>query len=151
MQHDKINKFEKIVETDIEKEIDRIISANTITPAEVKNLKDAIKLMLETKEYERWENGEAEDFPDDRSMYSSRRGRSATTGRYVSRSYGPVMNEEPGYSRRSYNIPYHSRGYSGHSIKDRMISNLEMMYDDAQTEHERQMLDEWITKIEMEK
>ena len=40
--------------------------------------------------------------------------------------------------------------YSGHSIKDRMVSQLEAMYDEAQTEHERQMVDEWIKRIETE-
>lgn len=39
-------------------------------------------------------------------------------------------------------------GRSNHSIKDRMVDSLERMYDEAQTDHERGMLDEWIRKIE---
>ena len=62
--------------------------------------------------------------------YSEGRGRSPVTGRYVSRG----MNS-----------------YSGHSIKDRMIARLEGMYDEAQTEHERQVVDTWIKRIESEK
>ena len=54
------------------------------------------------------------------------RGRSRTTGRYMSRDMGR----------------------SNHSIKDRMVDSLERMYDEAKTDHERGMLDEWIRKIE---
>lgn len=68
---------------------------------------------------------------------SGRRMRSPSTGRYVSgnRPYG--MSE--GY------------GYSGHSIKDRMIAKLESMYDEATTDHERQVVDEWIERLSGEK
>ena len=41
-------------------------------------------------------------------------------------------------------------GYSGHSIKDRMIAKLEGMYDEAKTDHERQVIDQWIGRLEME-
>lgn len=71
---------------------------------------------------------------------SYRRGRSATTGRYVSRDSAPHIE---GYSsRRFYD------GYSGHSIKDRMIAQLEKMYDEAQTEHERQTVNDWIRRLD---
>ena len=39
-------------------------------------------------------------------------------------------------------------GRSNHSIKDRMVDSLERMYDEAATEHERNVVDEWIRKIE---
>ena len=65
---------------------------------------------------------------------SYRRGRSMTTGRYMSR--------EDGYS---------SGGYSGHSIKDRMIARLESMYDEAKSEHEREEIQKEIRRIESEK
>ena len=57
---------------------------------------------------------------------SYERGRSRTTGRYMSRDSGRSM----------------------HSIKDRMVDALERMYDEAATEHEKIMVDEWIRKIE---
>ena len=60
---------------------------------------------------------------------SYERGRSPVTGRYISNG--------------SY-----EHGYSGHSIKDRMIARLEDMYDDAKTEHERQVVSETIQKIQ---
>lgn len=75
---------------------------------------------------------------DDPRMYdglSGRRMRSSTTGRYMS-----------GNNTRSYGMP--DPGYSGHSIKDRMVAKLEEMYDEAKTEHERQIVDEWINRLE---
>lgn len=75
---------------------------------------------------------------------SYRRGRSAITGRYVSRDAMP--NYEGSTSRRYYDGDRHS-GYSGHSIKDRMIAQLEKMYDDANTEHERNLVNNWIRRI----
>ena len=73
---------------------------------------------------------------------SYRRGRSATTGRYVSRDSAPHVE---GYSSRRF---YDSNGYSGHSIKDRMIAQLEKMYDEAQTEHERKTVNDWIRRLD---
>lgn len=63
---------------------------------------------------------------------SYERGRSPVTGRYISRG--------------SY-----EDGYSGHSIKDRMVARLEGMYDEAQTEHERHTISKAIDKIQGEK
>lgn len=65
-------------------------------------------------------------YENQNGMHSYERGRSRTTGRYMSRDSGRSM----------------------HSIKDRMVDALERMYDEAATDHERLMLDEWIRKIE---
>ena len=78
---------------------------------------------------------------------SYRRGRSSVTGRYISRDAMPHFDGNT--SRRFYDGES-SRGYSGHSIKDRMIAQLEKMYDDAQTEHERQVVNDWIRRIDNE-
>ena len=86
------------------------------------------------------------DYSNDYDNGNSReRGRSPYTGRYVSR--------DDGYSTRRYydGAPYsrnQENGYSGHSIKDRMIDALEKMYDTAQTEHERQTVNDWIRLLE---
>ena len=40
------------------------------------------------------------------------------------------------------------RGYSGHSIKDRMVDRLESMMDEAHSDYERQAIAEWIAKIQ---
>ena len=54
--------------------------------------------------------------------------------------------------RADFTTEYFSRsqenGYSGHSIKDRMIAQLEKMYDEAQTEHERQTVNDWIRRLD---
>ena len=63
------------------------------------------------------------------------RGRSPVTGRYISRD-GTHMYEA---------------NVSGHSIKDRMIARLETMYDEAKSEHERQVITEEIRRLESEK
>lgn len=71
-------------------------------------------------------------------MHSNRRSRSPVTGRYISRG----MDDYPGRNRSYYD------GYnSGHSIKDRMVARLESMMDEAQTEHERQTVSEWINRL----
>lgn len=75
---------------------------------------------------------------------SYRRGRSSVTGRYISRDAMPHFDGNT--SRRFYDGES-SRGYSGHSIKDRMIAQLEKMYDDAKTEHERNLVNNWIRRI----
>lgn len=41
-------------------------------------------------------------------------------------------------------------GRSGHSITDRMIDRLERMYDEAESDHEREVLGTWIDRIHME-
>lgn len=92
-----------------------------------------------TSSYDNYSNGEVSRFYRDADN-SYRRGRSYTTGRYVSR--------DDGYSTRRFYDAGNSNGYSGHSIKDRMIAQLEKMYDEAQTEHERQYMNEWIRRLE---
>lgn len=69
--------------------------------------------------------------------YSEKRGRSQRTGRYVS------MGNEPYYDDYSF-----ERGTSGHSITDRMVAQIERMYDMAKTDHERRELDKWIDRIQ---
>ena len=139
--HEKMEMFEKILEKDLKEELHKVINNGTVSPTEVKTITDAVRLMLKLKEYEEW------DRKEDGEGYSTRRGRSATTGRYMSRDMEPRYHME-GNSRRYYDGLYRGDGYSGHSIKDRMVDSLERMYDEAPTEHERQILDEWINRIE---
>lgn len=58
---------------------------------------------------------------------SHERGRSSTTGRYISRG--------------------RDDGYSGHSIDDRAVASLERLYDNAQSQHEKERLDMLIQQI----
>lgn len=143
-------KFIEFLDKNLKEEMEQAMSANNLPPTEMEKIKLGLCLKNEINKNEMYL-----EFDDgDEEGYSNRRGRSSVTGRYVSRDYDPNMNHmEPGYSRRtrrSYSDPY-ARGYSGHSIKDRMVDRLEGMYDEASTEHERQMIDEWINRIEMNK
>lgn len=67
-------------------------------------------------------------YRDDGASY--RRGRNPMNGQYVSRDYG--------------------NGRSGHSIKDRMIANLEQMVDQASSDYERQQILREIEKMRSE-
>lgn len=40
-----------------------------------------------------------------------------------------------------------SRGYSGHSIHDRMIAALEDVYGDAKNQHEENEIQAWIDRL----
>ena len=98
-------------------------------------------------EYSRNRSYDSNSYDGDGNSY--RRGRSSVTGRYISRDAMPHYAGET--SRRFYDGNMsRGNGYSGHSIKDRMIASLEKMYDEAQTEHERTLVDNWIRRINLE-
>lgn len=67
-------------------------------------------------------------------MYSGAQHRSPTTGRYTSRGYEGDRRE------------FGRDNYSGHSINDRMVDQLERMMDSAKTEYEKQQI---LDKIKM--
>lgn len=141
----------------LNEEIKKVTKKADITPVELENMTktlcliEKIKMVEQDGEYmDSFEEGQSGRYYPNRSygmggqhwddprMYdglSGRRMRSPSTGRYMS-----------GNSTRSYGMP--DPGYSGHSIKDRMIAKLEEMYDEAKTEHERQIVDEWINRLE---
>lgn len=60
---------------------------------------------------------------------SYRRGRSPSTGRYMS------MDEDPNIVHAKF-----EHGYSGHSVNDRMIASLEHLVDQTDGEYERQQI-----------
>lgn len=142
----KLEKFDHILEKDLEQKLDEIIANGTINPTEVKTVTDAVCLMLKSKEYEEW----LHDGEDMGSSY--RRGRSPVTGRYVSRSRGDSYGMDYMPIRGSYGRPYtmdmYDQDYSGHSIKDRMVAKLEGMVDMAKSDYERQEVLDAIRKIE---
>lgn len=105
-----------------------------LTPNDLEMLCKAYKLRRELKCDDEMEMG-SEEWDDSSSMYSRRNimprvymegRRSPVTGRYVSRD----------------------GGMSGHSLKDRMVAKLEAMYDEAQSEYEREELRKEIRRIE---
>ena len=135
---EKTMKFERLLNEELEKELDKINNTGTISPDNIKTLKDAYKLKKLMRECEEMED----------EGYSNRRGRSPVTGRYVSRG----RSYEDGMSRRgsfgSYegasNRGSYRGGYSGHG----MMEHLETMLNEAQTEQERQMIEEWMRRAE---
>ena len=127
----------------LDEQIKRVLKKGDISPQELSALKEAWELRAMIKCSEEMGDEMSNDMMprsymmDPKRMYdggSYRRGRSSVTGRYMSR--------EDGYS---------SGGYSGHSIKDRMIARLEGMYDEAKSEYEREEIQKEIRRIESEK
>lgn len=122
-------------------ELKKIIDKGDLNSTELDNVKDALCSIKETLEiedmmsggYSNASYGSYAHMPRTYNIRGSyRRGRDANTGRYMSmRGSG-------------------EDGYSGHSIKDRMIARLEGMYDEAGSEHERQMINDWIGRLETE-
>lgn len=148
-----LNMLKELVLTEIQK----ITKKGDLTSAELENAEKAICLIEKIGNIEKGPGYSEAMYPthmiDPNMMYdnmpgnmsgnSYARGRSPVTGRYISRgmngSYGPYDSTSMG------------RGYSGHSINDRMIAKLEEMYDEAKTEHERDMVNMWIKRLEAER
>ena len=148
----------------LEEEIRKITKKGDITPAELENMTKTVCLLEKINELEAGEmDGEysegysnrtrmnnmrpmhRQSYGDDFDSYSNyasyERGRSPRTGRYVSRGIDSYSHDD----YQGHN------GYSGHSIRDRMISKLEEMYDDAKTDHERETVDMWIKRLETDR
>ena len=123
----------------IEDVIKGITSKNDITPTQLENLSKAVCIVEKLKSIERQEN----DFSENSYRRGSRRSHNGTSSQgYYDGNSGRYYRD--GDSSRRYND---SSGYSGHSIKDRMISRLEEMFDEAQSEHEKQIVQEWIDRL----
>ena len=147
------------IEDIVTEELERVAKKGDVQPAEWLNFKAAVCIMKDIKELEQMlSETEMNESYSSRSYntpfmprinydgnrtyrvegsydnqnggMSNARGRSRTTGRYMSRD------------------SVYDMGRSNHSIKDRMVDSLERMYDEAATEHERHIIDEWIHKIE---
>ena len=147
--HEVLEKLKK----QTEKELEKITAKDDMTPTELENAKKAVCLMKEIQEVEMGEAiGEASGYSQASYRGNSyRRGRDADSGRYISRSYeGPYAESRGGSYRQSGGNSY-EQGYSGHSINDRMIDNLERMMDEAGTEHERQSIMNAIHRISAER
>lgn len=151
--HKKLEKFDQILEKDLETKLDEIIKAGTITPSEVKTVTDAVRLMLKTKEYEEWLNMDQNEMSDHSYGYSSYGPiRSSVTGRFASNgvdfrgrdiSYGRPAPMADMYYGNNYDS---SR--SGHSVKDRMVAKLEDMMGMVNNDYERQEIKDAIYRIQ---
>ena len=137
---DKLNQTLQMAIDTIEDVIKDITSKKDINPAQLEHLSKSVCIIEKLKSMQQQEN--------DYSENSYRRGRSRTNGRYMSRDNSNDFSDrnyrDSGNSSRRYND---SSGYSGHSLKDRMIAKLEEMFDDAHSRHEEQYLQEWINRL----
>ena len=128
--------IKKLLKT-TEKDIENLSNKASLTPDEHRSLKSALinKAMLEEE--------------CNKMMYDEK-GMSGYPYSHAVQDYPPMAYEE-GYSGRRMprmNISYGmNRGYSGHSIQDRIISCLEKMMDDTDSEYERQTVARYIEKL----
>lgn len=103
----------------LELELKKLTKKETLTPPEIDNASKAVCLMEKIKNLQ---NGSYDRYEGS----SGRRMRNPMNGRYMG----------------------DHRGYSGHSIKDRMVDRLESMMDEAHSDYERQAIADWIAKIQ---
>ena len=141
----------KRLENQIMNELQKVVDKADMTPAELEVSSKAVCVLKELKEYEYMTNPMRNTSMD---MYSDARGRDPMTGQYISRNSVPMyygtheassMMQNPGTVGNSYN-----NGYSGHSIKDRMFQRLEQMLPEAQNDGERQLIHDYMRKLESE-
>lgn len=135
--------LEKMVVKDLEKIIDK----GDMTAADADSLTKGLCLLEKVKKHIMGDAMEEEEYSQRYypryPMNSYECGRSPQTGRYMSRDNGSGMRGAN--SRNSYTINWaggRSRDYSQHG--DDMIEHLEIMRDQAATEQERRMIDQWI-------
>lgn len=127
----------------LNEQIAKIANKGDITPTELENMTKTLCLLEKIKDYREDYNWEDEGQSQMSRRYSRRMDSMKDINDITRNPYS--MNS---YENRSYRNSYgRNRGYSGHSIKDRMIAKLESMYDEAQTDHERQIVDEWIDRL----
>ena len=127
------------LESLLDGQIAKVVGKGDISPTELENMTKTLCLLEKIKEYKEYISWDDEE--------------GASQRRYSRRPADPYMMMDNSYGdaatgmrhARSYSRPPH--GYSGHSIKDRMIDKLESMYDEAKTDHERQIVDEWINRL----
>lgn len=144
---EEIKKFKQLLENEIKTAMRNISNAGAVNPDNVCMLKDSFKLLKLLNEYE--DEGMSNG---DSYGYSNRRGRSMTTGRFVSRDQGGSYGSYDGGSyyggasnRGSYDGSYQG-GYSGHNPQ--IMSQLEEMMNNAKNDQERQMIGDWMRHAE---
>lgn len=153
MENDRI--LEKTREA-IEEHIQRIVhKGGNMTPPDIEILTKDICALEALKRIENINEGYSENSYDS-SGNSYRRGRSRNTGRFLNRdemSYhdgggsSEAYHDGNGNSSRYYDGGSGNSGYSGHSIQDRMIAQLERMIDSAQSDNERKTVHDWINRL----
>lgn len=143
----------------VNKELENVVNKGDMSPSELEICKKAVGLLKEIKECDKMDSGMMDEYSrnsyghyDMRGSYE--RGRSPVTGRYVSRmdhayndgSYG----NNGGYNNSNRSYTNNGNGYSGHSVKDRMISRLEDMMGEVVNDYERKTVEDFIHRLETE-
>lgn len=132
----------------VEEHLQMIIRKNSnMTPMDIDIITKDICALEALKRIEREDSEGYSEESSGNSGNSYARGRSRTTGRFVSRDAYNDGRYGESNSSRSYDGGSGNSGYSGHSIQDRMIDRLERMADEAQTENERKTVHEWIQRL----
>lgn len=140
IDHKTVERFEEIVD----RELDKIIKKDDLTPAEVENAEKAMKLLCKMKEYVEYDSMEEMGGYSQRRPYQQRiydqgrnsyeRGRGMRSGK-LSMSWG-----SPSYSRNDE--------YSRHGNNDMMIEKLEAMRNEYAGDPETmRAIDECIDKV----
>ena len=140
---DKYEKAIPMLEHEIGAELDKNLTSGNFSPDSIYALTKAFKL----------KNYMEDELEGGQGGYSGRRGRSRTTGRFMSRDNGSYDNGsyESGRSFGSYDSGSSYRnsyrgGYSGHNPQ--MMEQLEALMQSAKTDRERQMVEEWMRHAE---
>lgn len=143
-----MHKTLEMIEEKLDRDICDLIKKDNLSQQDLVMLGEAVDILKDISTIEAMERygGDEDNYSsasyargmrsmDYRRMheYSDARGRSPVTGRYVSRD----DRQHDDWT-----------GKSGHSINDRMIDNIERMYDNAQTDNERAELQDVINYIQ---
>ena len=128
---DVLAKLEKLVE----QEVDKIVAKGNMSPSELEMASKAVCLIEKIKMID-----EIDSDYDSEGSYSRGYDRSYRRGRsYDSRDR---------WQDRGRDYYSMDRGYSGHSVKDRMIAHLEStMMDEAQSDSERRTIEALIGQL----
>ncbi len=120
------------------KELDRIASKGDINPSELEAATKAVCLLEKIKMVDEYEPDDSYSGYSNYGMNPRRRGRSYNGNNSYKDYY---------IAERDYGYPM-DRGYSGHSVRDRMISQLEStMMDSAQNDSERRVIESLIGQL----
>lgn len=126
MLDEKVMKEVEELAANVAKELKKINAKPEMSPTDLKAAMDALCVL---EKIEKIQNGGMDDegysTRGARNSYSHRRMRNPMTGRYMS----------------------YDRGYSGHSVHDRMIAALEDLMDQAKTDYDRETIENGIRMI----
>ena len=133
-----------------EKNLMELGKKTEISAAETKAAKDAFELL----DYLCYKAEECESMEKGYSQYSGYSMDRRPYREYQITSYmaphGRISYDGPYYNQYRNSMPpmeSYARGYSSHSINDRLISLVEGMYDEAKTDYERGQLNKFIEMI----